>query len=68
METVTLKTIHKELEFLKNEVAEIKDDINELRNIELEVKPEYLEKLKEIRKEDGIPFRNIEELRKIIEK
>lgn len=35
--------------------------------LEPELKPEYLEKLKKIREEKGIGFRNIAELRKIIE-
>ena len=50
METVTLETIHKDLESLKKEMVEIKEDINELRDIELEVRPEYLEKLNKIEK------------------
>ncbi|HLC74309.1 MAG TPA: hypothetical protein VJH88_00460 [Candidatus Nanoarchaeia archaeon] len=33
----------------------------------LEVRPEYLKKLERIRKEKSIPFKNIAELRKIIE-
>ena len=48
MENVTLETIHKDLEFLKKEMVEIKEDINQLRDIELEVRPEYLEKLNKI--------------------
>jgi len=35
--------------------------------LEPELRPEYLEKLKRIEKEEGIPFKNIAELRKIIE-
>ena len=35
--------------------------------LEPELRPEYLEKLKRIDKEKGIPFKNISELRKIIE-
>lgn len=35
--------------------------------IEEEVRPEYLERLKEIDKEKGIKFKNISELRKLIE-
>ncbi|HKZ34175.1 MAG TPA: DUF2683 family protein [Candidatus Nanoarchaeia archaeon] len=34
--------------------------------LEPELRPEYVEKLKNIRKEKGIKFRNINELRKII--
>ncbi len=35
--------------------------------LEPELKPEYVEKLRKIRKEKGIGFRNMAELRKIIE-
>ena len=35
--------------------------------LEPELRPEYLETLKKIQKEKGIPFKNISELRKIIE-
>jgi len=36
--------------------------------LEPEVRPEYIEKLKKIRKKKGIRFKNINELRAIIEK
>ncbi len=36
-------------------------------NREPKVKAEYLKKLGELEKEEGIPFKNIEELRRIIE-
>ena len=35
--------------------------------LEPELRPEYLEKLKKIDKEKGIPFKNIRELRRMIE-
>jgi len=35
--------------------------------MEPEVRPEYLKKLEKIEKEKGIPFKNIEELRELIE-
>ena len=35
--------------------------------IEPEIRPEYLAKLKKIKKEKGIPFKTITELRKLIE-
>ena len=35
--------------------------------LEPELRPEYIEKLKKLEKEKGIPFKDIEELRKIIE-
>ena len=57
-----LTRMNSKLERIETEVKEIKDEIG------LEVKPEYVEKLKKIRKEKGISFRNIDELRQIIEK
>ena len=35
--------------------------------LEPELRPEYVEKAKAIQKEKGIPFKNVKELRKIIE-
>ena len=35
--------------------------------LEPELRPEYIEKLKRLQKQKGIPFKNIAELRKIIE-
>ncbi|HLD15810.1 MAG TPA: DUF2683 family protein [Candidatus Nanoarchaeia archaeon] len=35
--------------------------------LEPELRPEYIVKLKKLEKEKGIPFKNIKELRKIIE-
>ena len=35
--------------------------------LEPELRPEYLEKLEKIRKQKGIPFKNIAELRRVIE-
>tara|TARA_Y100000310_G_C20700237_1_gene829026 strand:- start:4557 stop:4799 length:243 start_codon:yes stop_codon:yes gene_type:complete len=35
--------------------------------LEPELRPEYVEKLQKIKKEKGIPFKNVDELRKIIE-
>ena len=67
METVTLETIHKDLELLKNKIDLIEQEISIISDIEPEVRPEYLEKLKKIKKEKGISFKNIAELRDIIE-
>ena len=53
--------ITSKLENIEAEVKEIKDDMG------LEVRPEYIKKLNDIKKEKGISFKNIEELRQIIE-
>ena len=57
-----LNHITSKLENIEAEVKEIKGEMG------LEVRPEYLKKLKNIRKEKGISFRNIDELRQMIEK
>lgn len=57
-----LSHITSKLENIEAEVKEIKGEMG------LEVRSEYLEKLNNIRKEKGIPFKNIDELRQIIEK
>ena len=57
-----LTMMNSKLERIESEVKEIKDEMS------LEIRPEYLEKLKSIRKEKGISFKNIDELRQIIEK
>ncbi len=57
-----LDHITSKLDNIESEVKEIKNEMG------LEVKPEYLEKLNNIRKEKGISFKNIDELRRIIEK
>mgnify|MGYP001608520200 FL=1 len=57
-----LNHITSKLENIEAEVKEIKGEMG------LEVRPEYLKKLNNIRKEKGISFKNIDELRQIIEK
>lgn len=53
----------------KNKNEAIKYVINEYeeKHLEPELRPEYIQKLKGIEKEKGTKFKNIEELRKIIE-
>ena len=57
-----LSHITSKLENIESEVKEIKSEMG------LEVRPEYIKKLSNIRKEKGISFKNIDELRQIIEK
>ncbi len=56
-----LTNMDSRLQKIESEVEEIKDEIG------LEVKPEYVEKLKKIQTQKGISFKNIDELRHIIE-
>ena len=50
MATVTLEHINRNILNIHREIVEIKEEINDLLDVELEVKPEYLEKLDKIEK------------------
>ena len=54
---------------LKDKSQAISLVVNEYEKnfLEPELRPEYLKKLKKIEKEKGIPFKNVRELRKMIE-
>ena len=51
----------------KSEAINIMAKEYEQEIIEPEVRPEYIEKLEKIQKQRGVPFKNMAELRKIIE-
>ena len=51
----------------KSEAIDVMAKEYENEIMQPELRPEYIKKLKRIEKEKGIPFKNIEELRKIIE-
>ena len=51
----------------KNQALNLVIEAFEQELLEPEIRPEYLEKLKRIDKEKGITFKNIEELKAIIE-
>ena len=54
---------------LRNKNDAIRLVIKEYKNqLEPELRPEYIKKLKKLEKQKGIPFKNIRELRKIIER
>jgi len=53
---------------MKNKSDTIRRIIRENAQAYLEVRPEFLRKLREREKEKGIPFNSPEELRRIIEK
>ncbi len=65
MSEATLKQIANDLADVKKRVIRIEDELVDLSLYE--VRPEYLKKLKRIEKQKGISFKNISELRKIIE-
>ena len=51
----------------KSEAINIMAKEYEQEIIEPELRPEYIEKLEKIQKQKGVPFKNMAELRKIIE-
>jgi len=51
----------------KSEAVAIIVKIYENSFLEPELKPEYIEKLQQLEKQKGIPFKNIAQLRRIIE-
>ena len=66
-ETVTLTDIHNDLEFLKQKVTDIEQELSTLRDINPEVREEYLQKLKEIEKTKGKTFDNKEDFLEYLE-
>ena len=60
-----VKAVHS----LKNKSEAVAFIVNKYEEnfLEPELRPEYIEKLEKIRKEKGIRFKNIEELRSLIE-
>ena len=53
-----LKKVAEDVSFIKNELVEIKADLDDLRD--LEVRPEYLEKLNAIEKERSLSREELE--------
>lgn len=50
MKNVTLEQVNSNILNLYREVVEIREEIKDLRDVELEVRPKYLEKLDRIEK------------------
>ncbi len=63
-ETITLEQIHQDMLILHKEIGEVKKTVEDLRDVELEVRPEYLVKLQKIEKGK---FVSREELEKELE-
>ncbi len=59
-EVITLNDIHNDLEFLKRKVLHIEQEVSVLKDVNPEVKEEYLEKLQAIEKTKGKTFDNKE--------
>jgi prefoldin subunit 5 len=68
MSDVSLQKIAEDVRVIREELAALKEEINDLRDLELEVRPEYMERLKKIDTGEFKRFSSVEELRKEIEK
>lgn len=60
MQIDLLKKIVNDMDFIKKELFGIKEEIEDLKDIELEVRPEYLKKLKEIEKGEFLSRKEFE--------
>ena len=67
MTDVLLQQIAEDIRLIRQELVELKSDVNDLRDVELEVRPEYLAKLKKIDSGNFKHFSSIADLRKEIE-
>ena len=50
METITLEQVNQNILNLHKEISELKEEIHDLNDIELNVRPKYLAKLNQIEK------------------
>ena len=62
MANVTLAQVGQELEYLKHKVAFLEKEIEVILDVEPEVRPQYLKKLKSIESEKGRAFSSKDEL------
>jgi len=68
MEAVTLTNIHDDLEFIKQKISVLERDIKVIKEeVELEVRPEYLQKLAKIEKKKGKLFTRKEDFLHFLE-
>jgi hypothetical protein len=67
MADAVLEQIADDIRSIRRELAELKEEVSDLRDVELEVRPEYLEKLKKIEAGQFKRFDSIDKLRKEIE-
>ena len=67
MSDVLLKQVVEDVRSIRQELSELKEEVTDLRDVELELRPEYLAKLKKIDAGKFKRFSSIAELRKEIE-
>lgn len=60
-----IKKMAKDISFLKSQISHIKITVGEIdADMHRQVDPDYLEKLKKIRKQKGVKFKGMEEFDK----
>ena len=62
-----LQQIAKDVRTIKQELASLKEEVSDLRDLDLEVRPEYAQKLRRIDAGPAKSFSSVDELRKEIE-
>lgn len=67
MSEILLQQIAQDIRLMRQELSELKEEVNDLRDVELEARPEYLEKLKKIETGKFKRFSSVEDLRKQLE-
>lgn len=64
MSEVLLKQVVEDVRIIRQELTALREEVSDLRDVELEVKPEYLQKLKKVDSGKFKRFSSIDELRK----
>jgi len=67
MSEALLQQIAQDVRLMRQELSELKEEVNDLRDVELEVRTEYLDKLKKIDSGKFKKFSSVEDLRKQLE-
>ncbi|MBI4448661.1 hypothetical protein HY641_01375 [Candidatus Woesearchaeota archaeon] len=67
MSEMLLQQIAQDVRLMRQELSELKDEVNDLRDVELEVRPEYLEKIKKIASGKFKKFSSVDDLRRQLE-
>lgn len=58
-EDITLETIHNDLKFVKSELIKMNKKVNEIKDMELNINPEYVKKITKIREQKGKIYHSI---------
>lgn len=67
MSEMILQQIAQDVRLIRQELSELKEEVNDLRDVEVEVRPEFLEKLKMIDSGNFKKFSSVDDLRKQLE-